>query len=411
MRRKIVIAAVIWVFTRIVLGFELSDAGVCQDVQLYYNYAESFADGQLPYADFKLEYPPGALLFFLVPGVAANTELGFNQMFIFTSIILEGMTLAVIAYILRLMGKEKELASGILAGVVIYGLQSYYGYMRFDLLPAFLTVVALLGCVQGRRWLSWMAIGGGFAVKLYPIALAPLVFLYWWHENRGQVSCFLREVGWALLFAGGTVACLWGPFWWLVGSDFWSFISYHSQRGLQVESLYANVLALLKPVIETGTEFKFGAWHLKGVVATEVAGVSMLVMAFVFLILYALLYFAAKKWTREEFAVRLPGLFLVFIITFLLTGKVLSPQYIMWVTPFIIITGAVYCSKRTFWGSGIVICAATIMVYPLLYLALIRQNALGIAALTVRNLVLILLFYQSVRKGLLNSPARKSMEI
>ena len=40
------------------------------DTPVYESYGEAIADGEVPYRDFAVEYPPGALPVFLVPALA-----------------------------------------------------------------------------------------------------------------------------------------------------------------------------------------------------------------------------------------------------------------------------------------------------------------------------------------------------
>src|SRR5215468_6401111 len=44
-----------------------SDYAYANDMSLYSLYGHRIADGQAPYRDFRLEYPPGALPLFVVP--------------------------------------------------------------------------------------------------------------------------------------------------------------------------------------------------------------------------------------------------------------------------------------------------------------------------------------------------------
>src|ERR671936_1233632 len=44
------------------------------DTPGYQRYGNSIADGKVPYRDFELEYPPGALPMFALPGLAEPGE-------------------------------------------------------------------------------------------------------------------------------------------------------------------------------------------------------------------------------------------------------------------------------------------------------------------------------------------------
>ena len=44
------------------------------DVPLYQSFGDRMADGEVPYRDFRVEYPPGALPAFLIPSLVSGTD-------------------------------------------------------------------------------------------------------------------------------------------------------------------------------------------------------------------------------------------------------------------------------------------------------------------------------------------------
>ena len=61
-----VVALVAWTVVRYA-QLKWLGTGMGHDVGLYESYARTWASGATPYVDFHPEYPPGALLVFLVP--------------------------------------------------------------------------------------------------------------------------------------------------------------------------------------------------------------------------------------------------------------------------------------------------------------------------------------------------------
>ena len=49
--------------------------GQLVDTPLYQRYGENVVGGQVPYRDFALEYPPGALPVFILPALGADDRL------------------------------------------------------------------------------------------------------------------------------------------------------------------------------------------------------------------------------------------------------------------------------------------------------------------------------------------------
>ena len=46
------------------------------DTPVYERYGEAILDGQVPYRDFDLEYPPAALPAFVLPALAQEDDYG-----------------------------------------------------------------------------------------------------------------------------------------------------------------------------------------------------------------------------------------------------------------------------------------------------------------------------------------------
>ena len=56
------------------LTWSRADDASSWDVPLYQSFGDRMADGEVPYRDFRVEYPPGALPAFLLPSLVAPGE-------------------------------------------------------------------------------------------------------------------------------------------------------------------------------------------------------------------------------------------------------------------------------------------------------------------------------------------------
>jgi len=119
------------------------------DTPVYERYGEAILDGQVPYRDFDLEYPPAALPAFVLPALAQEDDYGsvFEVLMwacAVAAIVALGLALAAVeAGTARLYSAICFLALAPLAlGTVLLS--------RYDLWPAALTIAALAAFV-GRR--------------------------------------------------------------------------------------------------------------------------------------------------------------------------------------------------------------------------------------------------------------------
>jgi hypothetical protein len=77
------------------------------------------------------------------------------------------------------------------------------------------------------------------------------------------------------------------------------------------------------------------------------------------------------------------------VLALILTSKVLSPQYLVWLLPFLPVVAA--RSRFMLWFS-VVGLALTLVIFPVAYGALIAQHPVAVLLLNARNLLLVALF-------------------
>ncbi len=153
--------------------FSLPDHG---DIRHYFVYAQRTFDGQVPYRDFTLEYPPGALPVLLAAGPADH---GYFDRFRALMLALDaGAIVLLVVALSRAAAHARDLAAGVLVlGTLPLTLPPDLVTQRFDLWPAFLVLLALVGLLYGCRTLGLAALSLGAVAKLYPLALVPLALL------------------------------------------------------------------------------------------------------------------------------------------------------------------------------------------------------------------------------------------
>ena len=177
--------------------------------------------------------------------------------------------------------------------------------VNWDLLPVALTACALLAWSRRRPGLAGLLLGLGMAAKLYPLLLLGPLLLLCLRSNR------LRAFGTALLaFAAGWLAVnlpvlVLAPQAWL---DFWAF---NSDRSGDFGSLW-YVLSLAGHPVEPLNLVSGGLFAL-GCLAI------------------ALLILLAPRRPR------LGSVAFLVVAAFLMTNKVYSPQYVLWLLPLVVL--------------------------------------------------------------------------
>jgi hypothetical protein len=298
-----------------------SDTG---DIPEYHRYAQAFWFGTPRFSRLPVEYPPLALLPFSLTLVSLSK---FTVGFVIGTAITAFMLYYAVA---RWQGRRVALS------MLLYLLlaEAILLTTRFDLYPACLTLLALWATEQ-RRWrLAYLVLVLGALVKVYPLLLIPLVLIA---EGRAlaaeipdgmarQIAArkILRRLMVDSAAGLGTLAALLLVAFWRARTAL-SAIAYAAHRPLQIEAPLAS-LAWLGRIFGHSTRivFSYGSVNLIGPPADALAPWSLCLLVAGCGVVYALLL-------RGVFTAR--RAFLATLAVIVLTGKVFSPQYIVWLLP------------------------------------------------------------------------------
>ena len=356
-----------------------------QDLSHYLDSAHRVMAGQVPYRDFVFEYPPLALLPLTLPALLCSTmtvqQYGW-YLVLFNSAWSCGIAACVWLMGRRWMSERRAWAAvAMYLGLTVLGTALFP--FRFDLFPTLLTALALLLAMGGRPALSGMSLGLGVATKLYPVVLAPVILARWLAIGDRRAAARF-----ALGATGATVVAV-APFLVAAPNDFLSFLRYHAQRGLQIESVAAGLLMLrhLTGHLSLGVVENYGAIHLQSPAASAVLPFLLPVFAISLAGLTVLSY----RCFRSEVAERgrssdatLAGCALMSLLLFLFANKVLSPQYVVWLLPFVSLV------RWPAYAATVAATALTLALFPFHYGSLVGLETLAVATLNVRNLLLAL---------------------
>jgi uncharacterized membrane protein len=322
-------AAALFVLAWAVLhvGFYAKDEIV--DTPLYQDYGNAITAGRVPYRDFDIEYPPAALPAFVIPALAANGPTdgnGYRRVFEVLMVAcglaaLMATTLSLGALGARRLGAAAALAFVALSPLALGSVER----SRFDLWPAALTALALAAVLRGRSRLGAAVLGLAAAAKIYPLVLVPLLAVWVWRREGRRAA--LAALG---VLAAALATCF-APFVLLAPGGVVSSLHGQFSRPLQIESLGAAALVAFSHLGGSALTVvtSHGSQNIAGRTAVAAATVSSAIQALALLAIW--IAFARGPMRREQL-VRSSAAAVVAFVAF---GKVLSPQYLIWLVPLV----------------------------------------------------------------------------
>jgi hypothetical protein len=284
------------------------------DTPVYRHYGLDMRNGEVPYRDFTPEYPPAALPMFVLPALVARSDDGYRTAFEWEMAICGVAGVALLAFAAR--GRALP---PLYAGVAPVLLGSVF-LTRFDLWPAALTAGALAAVLSGRDRLGAAVLALATAAKLYPGLGLPLLVAWTWRRHGRRHGLVVLAV-----YVAALLACFL-PF--LVLGPHGVAESLHRQlrRPLQLETLGAAFLLAAHHLFGLGITMKSssGSQNLVGALPSALGWVQSALQAAVVVWLWQ--RFPRGPMTEE----RLVRFAAAAVTAFAALGKVLSPQFLIW---------------------------------------------------------------------------------
>jgi Glycosyltransferase family 87 len=375
---------------------------------LYHRYSLNVIEGQTPYRDFSLDYPPLALLPIVLPQLInpGITLAEYAWLFLFEN--------AVISVLLGLA--VVSIASSFLSWRRCLGVLAVYSLLstviaplllgRYDLFPTLLVAIAVAAAIGGHPTQAGVWLGLGFAAKLYPLILLPTLAIYYW-VNGSYRSLFKVLIGLGVAVSLAVLPFLYiGMGQWVEAavmsgriSLFPSFLHGYQLHGLQIESIPAGIILLghilgFTPVIVVS---EFQGFYIASPIADTVLKwlPTLAFLEFTVVVIACLNCFRNEfkqfgTVTNESLLAFLMSALLILIVA----GRILSPQYFGWLLPF-----APFLRLRQI-GLVAAIFALTIVIYPFSYDSLLALQTPPILLLNVRNFLTIVLLMWIVTERL-----------
>lgn len=330
------------------------------DTDNYYAYGRWLATGERPYTDLAIPYPQLAVYLFAVPhlvlgpGSALDTPRNYKLVFSLGTL---GLLWLCIVLCRRLRADRRGVAYLLLLPASLF-----FAHQRYDIVPALFCLLALEGAEKKKYCQSafWLALGA-FS-KWYPLLLAPLFLKHHLErERRFPFRPLAVFVAVSLALAALTVLhsgweALWSP------------LAGHLRRGYNQESLFYH--------LSLGTEAAFGAD------LSSRAGYAIFLA--LQLVAVPLCFLRSVADTRRL----VQGACLV-LLSFLLFAKFYSPQWILWLLPWLVLAAG---SKR-----DVLLLVAfdlvTYLYFPLAYKNFGPESTIFAGTVLLKNALLATLLF------------------
>jgi hypothetical protein len=381
-RRAVIVLIVAFAVTRAVTGY-LADhperygpegSKVTGDPGIYEFWAgQILVDHLNPYSEIGMEYPPGALPFIVAPGVEKPIEDSYRTRFV---VLMIGVDLVGLFGLLLLARRWGSLL-GPWLWVAAVPLLGPIAYNRLDLVPAVATILAIER-LSARSWFGgggWL--GYGVVAKVYPALFLPLLL----------AAARRKQIGTGALVIAGLFLV---PYVGFLEDVYRNVVGYHTDRGIQIESLPSFVLLLASkfghPI---GINFSFGALHVDSSFAPTLKVVAQVL---------SLAVVAAGVWLalrlrhagRDASAPETAGIMFMTMAGTMGVGTVFSPQFLLWLSA---LAAAVLCDRDSWLRAPAItvlpVAAITQLVYPFFYGQLVAVDAAALVLLASRNILVL----------------------
>ena len=351
--------------------------------------------------DWKMEYPPFALVFMVIPRLFGWIAETYEIFYVIEVFIFMVIGLIYTDKLAQHFGKDRK--KSMLAYSVLTILLLEFVTDRYDIFPAVLTLMSFYYFVKSRYAWAFILIAIGMMTKLYPALLFPIYWLLFavkgeWKEAWKGTGVFILT---SLIIIVPVM---------IIDMDMITyFLEYHADRPLQVESVAASLiypLAMLGLTEVTITSAKdpgsFGSDNLIGDIPDAVVGFLTPLMVVCILALCFFFAYICRK-TDEDGRTKVLGLAIAAaIMAFMIFGKVFSAQYLIWaISPIVFI---LMLDKDMFKTALFKVTVAAFIMTQADFVYNIgilhggsNINDFGMIIILIRNILTIVMLYLMVR--------------
>jgi hypothetical protein len=394
-----------------------------------------------------IEYPPLAVTWITLPNIflkldknapvqdAYNTYVSeYSYMYKIFCFVADLACFLFLVFVCgRVYGARQAIVRALV--LIIFGIiLIHVFYDRLDIILGELIAVSLALLILDRNYLfSFFILSIGINFKLIPLLLIPLWLLgslpseyfsdlFDRQKIAGKAIALLQRICMLLLM----IAAIAVPYYLVYGDKAYAFLAYHTERGVQIESLYSSLMLFINCFINLNVHvfYSFKADNISTTISDFFLQISTPLVIVSFLLLTAYTFFTFKrnaltlkderKWNRgQNMAGAHRDIFILlaalFVSVSILFSKVFSPQYLLWIVPLVMLfpfTKENNIVSSLSFASLFAASVVTTAIFPYLYYSDVAiktgPTPLGTFLLIAKNLLfaffILVLFIQIRRR-------------
>jgi hypothetical protein len=330
---------------------------------LFQGVSTSSVPSTLPLHMLPSEYPPLTVLLFSLPLLVPLPW--YALAFVLMMTLMAGLV-----YWLLARSDARQAAPVFLLYLLLGAVGLFQE--RFDLVPATCTLICVLSAQHGRWRMAYVALALGGLLKLYPLVMLPALWLAEQDAWPVRTTDTCEQRSWLIylqnrarrwhncLLCIALILAVMGSFALLNVQDaLLSPLHYFLARPIQIESLAGSVIWFASHSGMPYTiDFTFGSLNLESQLSLLISPLDTLLMLSASLYLFWLQYHR-----RIDLLQAMVGLVCVLIAT----GKVFSPQYLIWLIPLLAYLQARGQTSRSWMGCWAAISLLTTCIYIFYY--------------------------------------------
>lgn len=388
------LALAVFIFTRLIAIFGYD--AYMSDVELYFYVAQVGIQKDLhAYTDVLFGYPPLSLLTVYLPYFFSQDYKLYRILYQLTNIAFDYFCFLYLAKFLhlKLALNKKCLAQALLLYSTLGLFHAHYMYDRVDMFIVLCFMAAIYYAAENKFIYAIISGVLGTLWKIIPIFWLPIVVLFYGRTSKRKLlTGTLLSLLPSLLF-------LWIYNSWRSG-DLFKTLLLHSDRGIQIESLFATPFMMLKTFFDSTPvfiELIHGAHHLAGdgvsppiLFLAKYFGFGVLLVFYVSVSLILFKYL--KNWSQYSAK---DGAVLIFfsmssvVLLFLVFQRVFSTTFMIWLIPIFSIFWALY-PRRIILYLTLSLSALTYIGFDLGYLEFRNFNKFYNIIYCLRNFLLVI---------------------